>query len=421
VDDAKRVGQRLRESRQQAGLSQRQLSFDGCTPAYISRVEAGERIPSLQVLRVLGDKLGVSADYLATGREVAFDDPALVEAEVALRLGDLDTAEQLFGEVLTRTTRRLDLANAHAGLGYAAFRSDDMPRAIEQLTEAIAIYGDARFDFPAVADVLGRAYATAGQYEEAIALYEEWLGALTDRGNDENIARFEVLLANALIDTGSFGRASELLGSALARAAKLADPLTRAKMYWSQSRLHALQKNTTLAAQYARRALEILELTEMTSYTARAHQLLAFIELERGEAGEALRLIRKGQAILGNGAEPLEVAKFKLEEARALAALGQSEEAGSLAMETMALLNDADPQDAGRAYQTLAEVFVAVGDNDRAKELYELAIESLERYGAPYLVGAYSSLAEILKAEGKTDEAFALLEKAVAVKTVVTR
>ena len=69
VDDPAAVGRRLREARERAGSSQRQLSFDGCSPAYISRIEAGERIPSLQLLREMGRRLGVSEDYLATGLE----------------------------------------------------------------------------------------------------------------------------------------------------------------------------------------------------------------------------------------------------------------------------------------------------------------------------------------------------------------
>jgi len=418
VDDPRRVGRRLRDARTRAGLSQRDLSFPGCTPAYISRVEAGDRIPSLQVLRVLGDRLGVSADFLATGKEIDIRDPTLVEAEVALRFDDFDLAAKLFGGVLRGSARQRDIATAHAGLGYIAFRQDDMDRAIEDLRRALELYGDSRFDYPIVADALGRAYATAGQYEEAIAVFEEWLAVLAKRGNDENIARFEVLLANVLIDTGGYGRASELLGAALARTASLADPVTRAKMYWTQSRLHALQKNPALAADYARRALQILELTELTSFTARAHQLLAFIELERGNGSEALRLIRDGLALLGDNPGKFELAKFKLEEARALAVLGEAEEAGSLAMETMALLNEVNPQDAGRAYQTLAEVFVAIGDRTRGKEVYEMAIEALEQHGAPYLVDAYTGFAELLKAEGKTEEAFAVLEKAVAAKSV---
>ena len=53
VDDPVAMGRRLREARIASGLSQRELAFPGCSPAYISRIEQGERIPSLQVLRDL--------------------------------------------------------------------------------------------------------------------------------------------------------------------------------------------------------------------------------------------------------------------------------------------------------------------------------------------------------------------------------
>jgi tetratricopeptide (TPR) repeat protein len=369
------------------------------------------------VLRELGRQLGVSADVLATGQE-AGDEPApLVEAEVALRLGDLDTAQKLYRSALKRTPTSGDQARAHAGLGQLAFRRDETSAAIEHLERAFDLYDDAKYSDPANADTLGRAYAAAGRHAEAIALFEEWLQEMSSRSNEHEEVRFSVLLANALIDGGSFGRAAEVLGHALAKSSGWVDPMSRASTLWSQSRLHAVQGDSANAARYARKALAILEQTELTNYTARAHQLLAFIELDGGNPSEALRLLRKGRALLGEAGSKVEIAKFKLEEARALAQLGESDEAGELAMETMGLLTETDPPDAGRAYEVLADVFDQIGERDRAKELYELAIESHAQHGHPYLSGAYTKLAEILKAEGRTEDALALLEKAVAMRT----
>jgi transcriptional regulator with XRE-family HTH domain len=62
------LGDRLTSARERAGLSQRQLSFPGCTSAYVSRIEAGERNPSLQILHELADRLDCDRDWLATGR-----------------------------------------------------------------------------------------------------------------------------------------------------------------------------------------------------------------------------------------------------------------------------------------------------------------------------------------------------------------
>ena len=98
VDSPKAVGERLKAARERAGLSQRQLSFPGCSPAYISRIESGDRIPSLQLLRELGRRLNVTEDFLATGNDTPFErGSALLEAEVLLRLNDLDAAEDRVG------------------------------------------------------------------------------------------------------------------------------------------------------------------------------------------------------------------------------------------------------------------------------------------------------------------------------------
>src|SRR5262249_52058452 len=98
VDDPRAVGARLRAARQARGLSLRGLAFPGCTAPYISVIENGRRTPSLQVLRELASRLGVSAEYLATGSESAFADP-VAEAELLLRLGQHDEAEQLYSEL----------------------------------------------------------------------------------------------------------------------------------------------------------------------------------------------------------------------------------------------------------------------------------------------------------------------------------
>jgi transcriptional regulator with XRE-family HTH domain len=85
VDDPAAVGRRLRDARLAAGFSQRQLSFPGCSAAYISRLEAGDRVPSLQLLRKIATKLGADEEYLATGVERS-DSPEAVDAEVERRL-----------------------------------------------------------------------------------------------------------------------------------------------------------------------------------------------------------------------------------------------------------------------------------------------------------------------------------------------
>ena len=87
IDDPLAAGRRLAGAREDAGLSQRALAFAGCSAAYISRIERGERVPSLQVLRELAHRCGVSEEYLAWGRANRVD-PA-----VAARFREVEEAE----------------------------------------------------------------------------------------------------------------------------------------------------------------------------------------------------------------------------------------------------------------------------------------------------------------------------------------
>ncbi len=63
------VGERIRRLRIERGLSQRDIACDGVTNAYISRLEAGARTPSVKALRKIAGRLGVTADYLENGEE----------------------------------------------------------------------------------------------------------------------------------------------------------------------------------------------------------------------------------------------------------------------------------------------------------------------------------------------------------------
>ena len=112
-DDASAVGRRLFDARQAAGLSQRELSFPGCSAAYISRIECGERVPSLQVMRELARRTGVSETTLAYGRETLDGAVAgaIREVEAAESSGDPEAqaiAYKSLARAASRAARSLD-------------------------------------------------------------------------------------------------------------------------------------------------------------------------------------------------------------------------------------------------------------------------------------------------------------------------
>lgn len=117
-------------------MSKRELAGDDCTPAYISRLELGQRVPSIQLLRLIGKRLKVDADFLATGGTVNGHDRAvLVDAEVALRFDDSVTARRLYERALVesapsspgRERRSQVSAGLHSAKGPSATRSTISP------------------------------------------------------------------------------------------------------------------------------------------------------------------------------------------------------------------------------------------------------------------------------------------------------
>lgn len=420
VDDPHAVGRRLKEARQRAGKSQRELAFPGCTAVYICRIERGDRVPSLQVLRELARRLGVDEDWLATGTARSERSDLLLEAEVALRLDQLELAEHMYTQALENAAGPSERARALVGLGQIDFHGGRIDEAIERLEEVRSLLGDAVAEYPAVAETLGRAYSLRNEYESAIAVLEHAHGSACARGEAHDEARFSVLLANALIDSGSLTAARELLGKAIANATGDADPILQARLYWSQSRLHAAERNGEAASRYARMALAAIELTDHLAYAARAHHLLAYVELERGNAAEALELLERGYPLVLRCDDAHMQALFRVEKARALADVGRGDEAIALAMEVAGTLIETSPPEAGRAYAVAAEVFAEQGERAHALELYELAAKLLSERAPTYLLDVYSRMAELLEQEGRKDEALELLKKAVGLRAQVS-
>jgi tetratricopeptide (TPR) repeat protein len=182
-----------------------------------------------------------------------------------------------------------------------------------------------------------------------------------------------------------------------------------------------MQGQAQQAERYARQTLDILRATEDNHAIALALESLAYIYLEQDRPADALELLEEGQPLISMSGSPPDIAHYRISHARALAAIGQREEAATLAMELAGTLGAARPMERTRAYQLIGDLFRELGETARAQELYELAIESGESYSpGRHLVAAYQALAGLLKEVGRRDEAFDLLEKALAAQSGIS-
>jgi tetratricopeptide (TPR) repeat protein len=423
VDDPVAVGQRLRQTRQAAGLTQRQLAFEGCTAAYVSRIEAGARVPSLQILHEFAKRLGVSPEYLATGQADPEDlSSELLEAEVAFQLGDHERAAELYEAARQNADSPAALARARLGLGQLALHRGDIPEGLVLLEQAVASGELAPGDASTAANELGRAYVSLARFDEAFAVFARFLDEARARRDRFDEVRFALLLANTYVDYGDYARAHAALGEVLDLARETIDPRLRASLYWSQSRVHLSEGDHDRAAESARLALATLRASEQTLEAARLLALLAFIENDRGNHQTALELVDEGEPIVVASAarETTDAALFTIERARALSGLGEADEAAELLLGAVPLLNAAAPRDAARAYSAVADIFRKQGDIPRALELYELAVEQAPVASSRPVAAALKAMAEIYEEQGDAQRALELLKQALAARTGAT-
>jgi tetratricopeptide (TPR) repeat protein len=412
IDDPAAVGARIREAREEAGLKQRELTFEGCTPAYLSRIEAGQRIPSLQILQRLAQRLGTTAEFLATGAEPE-EDP-LFEAELAARTGDVDLARRIYADAVMSDSRTIR-ARAEAGLGRLAFDEGDHDAAVDLLERAIAEPGLPTPERATALELLGKALALLARFDESRGVLDQGLAAARDANDQLAELRFAVLLANLLIDRGSPERAEELLSTIIDDARKTRDPVALANLYWSQARLHASQRRSDLAVRYARMAHATLEATEHTVVTARALMLLAQIENDRGNHTEALALADEGGPVLAAAGNRFDEGMLLLEKARAFAALDRREEAIGIALGAVPRFEHAHPTSAARGYAVAAAIFKDLGEHERALELYELAVETMPTEDR-HLGDMYRAIGEIHETQGRPADALDYFKRALDVQ-----
>jgi transcriptional regulator with XRE-family HTH domain len=380
------IGERVRRLRMERGISQRDLAEKGVSYAYLSRIEAGQRKPSLKALRVIARKLRVPAEYLETGDPVAGNvgrDLRLSDTELALRLGRKNgELIQRFRDLLAEAHEEADEAaalRARIGLGLALAREGEYREAIRHLENATAspaVTAEAR---PDVFATLGRCYASAGTPSDAVLLFERCLDELPD--NDQALrVRFTAYLSCALADRGDFERARDVLTELADRVEQELDATGRVQLYWSLARIASMQGDTVTAMMHMRRAVGLLEASEDTLELARAHLHCAEILILEGQVTEASPHIDRAARLFELGADHRDLGALRTQEARRALADGDTEAGIRLAREALDYLAE-NVIDQGSAWHALGLAQAQAGDVDAACASFERAATQLEEGG----------------------------------------
>jgi tetratricopeptide (TPR) repeat protein len=413
------IGQRLKRLRLDRGLSQRELAAPGVSYAYISRIEAGTRQPSVKALRKLATKLGVSADYLETGSDLdpeAARELKLADLELAIRLGAAADTEAPLRDLIAEADAAGDRTSAlRARVALAALVHDRGEYAAAVTLFETALEGHP-FDPVTFFDIyaqLARAYHGAGQTRAAVELLERCLAEVSD-GEDAGLeARYATLLSYALSDVGEIARAEEVVQRALDRVKDTEDPYTRVRLYWSMARLAHAEGRASFALTNVRKAIALLQATEDTVHLARAHLLAASITLSRDDPDAAQRHLDQAEQLLGASAAAEDTIEIKIRRSRIATLQGRADDAVTLAREALALFPDANPYDQGLGHSVLADALALRGEIDAADEAYSRAVELLETQGRwRDATNACRAWAHMLREQGRDQQALDVLDRA---------
>ena len=411
------IGQRVRRLRLERGLSQRELSAPGISYAYVSRIEAGHRDPSLKAMRLLARKLGVSPEYIEIGAEESKErELRLADAELELRLGrDLDKAEEVFRTEAADADEPSLEARAYAGLGLLAFQRGDAETAVQFLQRGIHSGFIPPEWRPEVYDALGAAYSASDRPALAVDLFQRSLAEVKERAPDDPTlhVRFGLYLGCAYSEMGDLRRAREATVEATEAVERVALPQTRINVYWTRARLAWLEERPDEALTYARRATALLDATEDTHQLARAHLFCAQLLNLEGQAEEAEAHLARAEPLIVVSAEASDLGVLRAEQAKVAAARERPQEALDLAAKAAELLGD-DVRHVGLKWHALGLAHIAAGDLEAGIEWYRKALDALkEREQWRESAKVAREWADALRAAGREGEAFDLMEEAM--------
>jgi tetratricopeptide (TPR) repeat protein len=374
-----RLGERLRQLRVAAAMTQTELAGDRFSKEYVSQIERGKTRPTPETIAWLAQRLGVDAGFLANG--VSADergrvDAALARADALLeaRRNDdaLDEFERIRPAVLATGLPELEV-RALSGEATVRMRRAEIREAIALLERARALTESDTFSDIERADVLfrlGVARFKLNSVQTAIALFDEALKVAERSEIPSDHLRSNVLAwrSRCYRRRRDLEAAREDVERALELAESLNDTRTAADVYFQASIIADREGHWVLARSYAERAKAAYE--ELS---------------DRGNLGRLLNNLGGINFLLGQPDEALALLK----------------DAVRIALEV------GNDDEAAHAVNGIAQVHLRMGDVARAEEQARYALKLLgDRVDEMHEIGnAQLVLGRALLAQDRLDEA----------------
>jgi tetratricopeptide (TPR) repeat protein len=345
-----RLGERLRQLRVAAGLTQSEVAGERFSKEYVSQIERGKTRPTRETIEWLAQRLGVDPGFLANG--VATDERgrlegALARAEALLEGLRHEEAAVEYDELVpaARTTGLPELeVRALLGAGKTQMRIGALRQALDLLNEARGMVEAGSFSDLERAEVfyvLGSCRYQLNSVQTALGLLNEALSLAERSGLPSDSLRSNILSwrSRCWRRQRDYEAAREDIERALQLAEDAQDPRTIGAAYFQASLVADREGHWVLARNYAEKARNAYEELSDRIHVGQLTNNLGGLNFLLGKTDEAIGLLK---------------------------------EAFSIALDTG---RDAD---AAQAVSSLAQVHLRTGNVDQAEEQARHALQLLE-------------------------------------------
>ncbi|MDX6512290.1 MAG: hypothetical protein QOE36_1794, partial [Gaiellaceae bacterium] len=383
---ATRLGERLRQLRVSAGLTQTQLAGDRFSKEYVSQIERGKTRPTRETIDWLASRLGVDAGFLANG--VSTDERGRVDAVLSR------------AEALVEAERNEDAVTELEGVRAAVLRTGLPEFEARHLTAE------------------GRALMQDGQVRNAISLLER-ARELSEGTEFSDLERADILfrLGVCRYKLSSISTALSLFNESLALAERSSLPsdLLRSHILGYRSRCYRRQRDFEAAREDVERALELAESANDPQAIAHAYFYASLVAERDGHWVLARTYAERAKSEYEELADRARVGRLLNNLGGLNFLLGKPEQAVDYLKDAFRVaLEVGNETHAAQAVSSLAQVHLRTGNIELAEEqarhalkLLDGRVDFLDEIGNAQLV-----LGRALLEPGRLEDAEAVLAEA---------
>lgn len=410
-----RVGQRIREARTRAGLTQQALAGERYTKAYISALENGLIRPSVKALDYLAGRLSTTPGWLMASEAPIW---TRLEADLELAAGNWQKAADAYTELMDGGPDRLQRAEILRGLAEAHARLDHGAEAVRAASEAVELFEAAGREVDAA---LASYWLSAGLYyqdnvSDSRAILASILGKIRAGLKVEPDFKVRVLMALSSNESreGNHQQALAYLEEVRGLADAL-DDRRRAAFLFDLAYSYCESGDFEAAIRTGYQSLALYAASNSTTEMAWVENEMALAHLGSGNLSRAAKLAASAQARFQHLGDERQLAHVL--ETQAQIALAKQDWAAALSFseQSIELAKKTDNLDAqAAALLTTASARVARKEVDEAAGAFAAAADAARRLKRSALLRRIlTSWADLRAAQGDHEGAFALSREAL--------